>query len=171
MSRDRSCTWEIIHNKICLISLRCPRPSVALQVQSRGLKYHLWIPFLLLPPLCMSALQFLSWMSWWLHFVGRAITLVFIENGKHDKNFSNLWLICSIGVQSKHAWCLSNRVPVVFVSHFIYSLSRLNIGVHLSHLSICPFINPPVPRTVVKLCAIKDKLFLYSCWSRNLFCI
>ena len=37
---DRSCTRGMVHNKIHLINPCCPGPSIALQVQNRGLKQH-----------------------------------------------------------------------------------------------------------------------------------
>ena len=37
---DRSPTRGMIHNKIPLINPGYPRPSIALQVQNRGLKHH-----------------------------------------------------------------------------------------------------------------------------------
>ena len=42
-SSDRSCTRGKILSKIHLISPGCPRPSIALQMQNRGLKHHISI--------------------------------------------------------------------------------------------------------------------------------
>ena len=39
-SSDRSCTRGMLHNKIHLTSPSCPLPSIALQVQNRGLKHQ-----------------------------------------------------------------------------------------------------------------------------------
>ena len=37
------CTRGMIHNKIHPISPGCPQPSIALQVQKRGLEHHSFI--------------------------------------------------------------------------------------------------------------------------------
>ena len=43
MPSDRSCTWDMVHNKIHLHSLLIPSPVESLL--NRGLKHHLFISF------------------------------------------------------------------------------------------------------------------------------
>ena len=52
---DRSCTRGMIHAKIHLISRGCPRSSIALQVQNRGLKHHSFIYSFIQGSSCDSA--------------------------------------------------------------------------------------------------------------------